>query len=189
MTISLPDRLRATGLEPCAEYAGHHRYVTKGTTWTMAEHSDACITALLDDREANGKTLGEVHQRALKAEARNLELVKALARMDVRAAQAEAERHEFAVMYEEARATHFNEGLRAGRENAEATIATMRQNAVEREAEVERLKVQRGYLIRCEGCEKTVDPVEEEGWGRTSDDCDLCPKCYAEFVAETGGAS
>lgn len=39
-------------------------------------------------------------------------------------------------------------------------------------------------LIRCEGCGRRVSWDHADGWGRTVDDCDLCPKCWAEFVAE-----
>ncbi len=48
------------------------------------------------------------------------------------------------------------------------------------------------YIIRdrmyldtkaCESCGMRV-PWDAEGWSTTGDDVDLCPKCWAEFVAE-----
>jgi len=66
----------------------------------------------------------------------------------------------------------------------EFALPVLKRRAERAEAENERLRVQHCDLIRCEGCEKTVESVDAEGWHRTDDDCDLCPKCWAEFVAE-----
>ena len=48
---------------------------------------------------------------------------------------------------------------------------------------VKTLRVQHGDLLRCEGCEKTVGAEDAEDWRMSSDDCDLCPECWAELVS------
>ena len=65
-----------------------------------------------------------------------------------------------------------------------ALIVKLAAAVEERDNTIRHLRVQHGDLIHCENCDKHVDPVWAEGWQRTSDDCDLCPECWTEFVQE-----
>ena len=58
-----------------------------------------------------------------------------------------------------------------GKEDADAAV-------LELAGMVKRLRVQHGDILRCEGCERTVDAAEAEDWRISSDGCDLCPECW-----------
>lgn len=145
----LPDRLRATGDPACVEYADVRSNNSPPLMTVNGSLADAMATALLDELELRDLALAiaqsAINKNVARAEQAEAELVTLRSLIQMERHQAEATIAELETRLNALRKLYTSRGEHVA--ELEALVATMWQGAVEREAEIERLRPFERYEV------------------------------------------